>query len=137
MKSFFSPKEVAQVTGFSSDRTASWDKRGLLRPSYRRKGKYRLYTFQDLIGLEFIRLLLHNGYSIYRVYQPVFALQRLLPSVHHPLIDLTIMVEKTKDPTNIAVFNGEVSMTGPMRDRFMTLSVSDVRKLINKTFDED
>jgi len=64
MKTFFTPKEVAKIVGLSYRQIQYWDKTNFIKPSYRRRGKYRLYTFQDLIQMKLAKTLRGHEYSI-------------------------------------------------------------------------
>ena len=44
-----------------------WDKTSFIKPSYRRRGKYRLYTFADLIQLRLAKMLRETNFSIQKL----------------------------------------------------------------------
>src|ERR1043166_10220091 len=102
MKSFFTPKEVAKLIGISYRQVQYWDKTNFIKPSYRRRGKYRLYTFSDLIQLEVAKVLRETNISIQRLRKIIKSLKSLLPQVNHPLVELTFLIEGER----ILVFNG-------------------------------
>ena len=64
VKNFFTPKDVMAVTGLSYRQLQYWDKTGFVKPSYRKQGRYRLYTFSDLIQLKLVGKLRSNRVSI-------------------------------------------------------------------------
>lgn len=132
MKNFFTPKEVARLIGISYRQIQYWDKTNFLKPSYRRRGKYRLYNFMDLIQLKVIKTLRENGSSIQRLRRTVRSLKSLLPQVHHPLAELTFLIEGDR----ILVFNGEVLMNSSTGQNYIRFDVKSLCEQINQVFPE-
>lgn len=84
--------EVARLFGLTEGRLRYWDRTGLLRPSATR-GRRRLYTFQDLIGVRTAKGLLERGVPLREVRRSVDALREALPRVVRPLAELRVIAE--------------------------------------------
>jgi DNA-binding transcriptional MerR regulator len=132
VKSFFTPKEVAKLVNISYRQIQYWDKTNFIRPSYRRRGKYRLYTFSDLIQLKVARTLRDHDFSIQRLRKTIVSLKDLLPQVAHPLVELTFLIEGDR----ILVFNGEVLMNNVPGQSYIRFDVKSLREEINTQFPE-
>ncbi len=132
MKSFFTPKDVAQIVGISYRQIQYWDKTSFIKPSYRRKGKYRLYTFGDLIQLKVAKTLRDHNFSIQRLRKTIKSLRSLLPQVSHPMTDLTFLIEGDR----ILVFNGEVLMNSISGQNYIRFDVAKLRDEVDKVFPE-
>ena len=130
MKSFFTPKEVAKLIGISYRQIQYWDKTNFIKPSYRRRGKYRLYTFSDLIQLKVAKVLRETNISIQRLRKIIKSLKSLLPQVNHPLVDLTFLIEGER----ILVFNGVVLMSSKSTTNYVRFDVKSLRDEIDRTF---
>lgn len=130
MKSFFTPKEVARIVGISYRQMQYWDKTNFIKPSYRRKGKYRLYTFTDLIQLKVAKTLREAKFSIQKLRTTIKSLKTLIPQVTHPLVELTFLIEGSR----ILVFNGEVLMNSISGQNYIRFDVKDLREEINEIF---
>ena len=130
MKSFFTPKEVAKLIGISYRQIQYWDKTNFIKPSYRRRGKYRLYTFSDLIQLKVAKILRETNFSIQRLRKTIKSLKALLPQVSHPLVDLTFLIEGER----ILVFNGVVLMNSKSGHDYIRFDVKSLRDEIERTF---
>ena len=91
MKSFFVPREVCELVGISYRQLQYWDKTNFIKPSYKRKGKYRLYTFSDLLQLTMASTLRsEHQLSVQRLRTAIRMLRDLLPKLNSPLIELSI-----------------------------------------------
>ena len=130
MKSFFTPKEVAKLIGISYRQIQYWDKTSFIKPSYRRRGKYRLYTFADLLQLKVAKVLREHAFSIQRLRKTIKSLKALLPQVGHPLVDLTFLIEGDR----ILVFSGTVLMTSESGKNYIRFDVKTLREEIDRTF---
>ncbi|MBI4863778.1 MAG: MerR family transcriptional regulator [Candidatus Riflebacteria bacterium] len=130
MKSFFTPKEVAKLIGISYRQIQYWDKTNFIKPSYRRRGKYRLYTFADLLQLKVAKVLRENSFSIQRLRKTIKSLRTLLPQVGHPLVELTFLIEGER----ILVFNGAVLMSSESGKEYIRFDVKTLRDEIDRTF---
>ncbi len=84
--------EVARLFGLSEGRLRYWDRTNFLRPSAKR-GRRRLYTFQDLIGIRTAKGLLDRGVPLREVRRSVDALRAALPKVVRPLAELRVVAE--------------------------------------------
>ena len=130
MKNFFTPKEVARLIEISYRQIQYWDKTHLIKPSYRRRGKYRLYNFIDLIQLRIIKILRDHGSSIQRLRHTIESLKRLLRQVNHPLVELTFLIEGDR----ILVFNREILMNEVSSRSYIRFEVRTLAEEINKVF---
>ncbi len=130
MKSFFTPKEVARIIDISYRQIQYWDKTNFIKPSYRRKSKYRLYTFTDLFQLKISKVLRRKGFSIQKLRKTIEILRRLLPQVSHPLIELTFLIDENK----ILVFNGDVVMDEEAEQDYVKFRVRDLRSEVDCLF---
>lgn len=130
MKSFFTPKDVASIVGISYRQIQYWDKTNFIKPSYRRKGKYRLYTFSDLIQLKVAKNLRDHNFSIQRLRKTIKSLRSLLPQVSNPMADLTFLIEGDR----ILVFNGEVLMNSISGQNYIRFEVSKLKQEVDQMF---
>ena len=127
MKSFFIPKDIQKLLHISYRQLQYWDRTNFIKPSYRRKGKYRLYVFRDLVLLEFTKRLRNLGFSIQQLRQLVRSLRSLLPQTTFPMVDLTILVENDK----LILASGDVLMSGAASKSYLVFKVSDLRDKID------
>ena len=117
-----------------------WDRSEFIRPSYRRRGKYRLYTFADILQLWIIlslrklrtkdkkkRLFGHS--SLQKIEAGI---KKALPQVMKPLVEIVILVQGTR----VLVSEGALIIEGTLDERSLVFVVRDLRELINKTFPE-
>ncbi|MCO4782882.1 MAG: MerR family transcriptional regulator [Candidatus Cloacimonetes bacterium] len=130
MKSFFTPKEVARIIDISYRQIQYWDKTNFIKPSYRRKSKYRLYTFTDLFQLKISKVLRKHGFSIQKLRTTIENLRKLLPQVNHPLIELTFLIDEHK----ILVFNGDVVMDEKAGENYIKFRVKDLRTEVDTIY---
>ena len=101
-----------------------------MKPSYRRRGKYRLYTFRDLIQLRIAKLLREHGTSIQRLRRTIKSLKSLLPQVHQSLFELTFLIEGER----ILIFNGELLMNSAGDQSYVRFDVKSLCDEIDKMF---
>jgi DNA-binding transcriptional MerR regulator len=132
VKTLFTPKEVARLIGISYRQIQYWDKTNFIKPSYRRRGKYRLYIFSDLIQLRITRLLRQRGTSIQQLRRTVRSLKSLLPQVPQPLHELTFLIEGER----MLVFSGEPLMNPASAQHYLAFRVVSLVEDINKAFPE-
>jgi tetratricopeptide (TPR) repeat protein len=86
----FTPREVAKLLGVPEKRLRSLDRAKIVSPSGQR-GRYRAYTFQDLIALRATRELLQHRIRLRDVARAIGALRATLPRVTRPLQELRIV----------------------------------------------
>jgi DNA-binding transcriptional MerR regulator len=108
VKAFFGPKDVAMLIGISYRQIDYWDKTSFIKPAYRRRGKFRLYTFADLIYLKFAKILMEHKYSLHRLRRMIKSLRALLPRASRPIDDLCLLI----DGERILAFFGKVIVGG-------------------------
>ena len=130
MKSFFTPREVAQIVGISYRQIQYWDKTNFVRPSYRRKGKYRLYTFLDLVQLKLARTLRSSKVSIQRLRATMASLKTMLANVNKPLVELTFLV----DGGRILIFDGSIFLNASSEKKYIRFDVRTLRNDVNDIF---
>ena len=130
MKSFFTPREVAQIVGISYRQIQYWDKTNFVRPSYRRKGKYRLYTFLDLVQLKLARTLRSSKVSIQRLRATMASLKTMLANVNKPLVELTFLV----DGSRILIFDGSIFLNSSSEKKYTRFDVRTLRNDVNDIF---
>lgn len=104
------PKEVCTLCDISYRQLQYWDRTNFIKPSYRRRGRYRFYVFSDLVQVKLAKWLRDRNYSIQRIRNLVKSLRALLLQTTSPLRDLTFMIKKD----NLLVLSGEV--VGSMGD---------------------
>jgi DNA-binding transcriptional MerR regulator len=130
MKSFFVPKDVTQILDLSYRQVQSWDKTNFIKPSYRRKGRYRLYTFTDLFLLKVAAVLRRKGFSIQRLRKTMDVLRNLLPQLSAPLIDTTFLI----DDDRILIFNGDVVTDENTEAQYTKFRVLHLRREVDRMF---
>lgn len=130
MKSFFTPKDVMTVVGISYRQMQYWDKTNFIKPSYRRKGKYRLYTFCDLIQFKLAAFLRERDFSIQHLRKINKSLRHLMEQITFPLVEMTILVDKS----NLMVLSGELLMNPFSKLHFIYFEVGDLRDDVDACF---
>ena len=130
VRSLDSIKEVAKLIGISYRQIQYWDKTSFIKPSYRRRGKYRLYTFSDLIQLKVAKTLREKSYSIQKLRKTIRSLKNMLPQVAHPFVELTFLIEGDR----ILVFNGDVLMNTVSGQAYIQINVQDLREEVEKLY---
>jgi len=128
VKTFFSPKDVREIADVSYRQIQYWDKSNFISPSYRRKGKYRLYTFSDLLQIKIVETLRRNGYSVQQLRRTIGTLRLMLKKVSFPFTDVKILFEKNR----ILLFNGDVYMSKE-NEKAIYFSADTLKDKINET----
>ena len=129
MKSFFTPKEIRELVDITYRQIQYWDKSRFIIPSYRRRGKYRLYTFGDLVLLKVAELLRKKGNSIQQLRQTISNLREMLRNITFPFSELNILFKDDQ----ILLFNGEVIMNGNSKD-YILFSVKGLRERLDEVY---
>ena len=109
--SFFTPKEVAKLVNISYRQIQYWDKTRFIWPSCRRRGKYRLYTFADLILLKLARVLRDYDFSIQRLRKTVEQIKKLLAKASCTLIEITFVIYGDC----VLMFNGDMVLMNSLK----------------------
>ncbi len=99
----YTSRQAARISGLSLRQLSYWRKIGFLAPSHRTPGGHSRYTFHDLIALKSARQLLDAGVSLQKIRASIEALRRYLPSLQHPLAEISLVA--TGDV--IVVLHGE------------------------------
>ena len=134
MKSTFTPKEVVKIIGISYRQIQYWDKTSFIRPSYRSHGKYRQYTFSDLVQMKVAKMLRDREVSIQRLRKIIKGLRDLLPRINFPLSECSLLIEGEK----ILVFHGDVLMDHLTGQNYVRFEARTLREQINELYsDED
>lgn len=131
MKSFFTPKEVRELIGLNYRRLQYWDKSYFVRPSYRRRGKYRLYTFRDLLLLFVAMQCLAEGMSRLNRVRPLLKyLGNLLSEFSMPLIDVCVVIDP--DTGGVGLTRGEF-MRGSL-PKLLLVQAAELRSKIEESW---
>lgn len=130
MKCFFTPREVTKIIGLSYHKLTYWDKSNFIKPSYRRKSKYRLYTFTDLFLLWFANTLNMHKISTHKARQILDTLRNMLPYTSHPLVDLSFLF----DGARILIFHGQVVMQEEYKNTWISWEAWELRKRVDELF---
>jgi len=91
----FAPREIVGILRITHRQLSHWANTGLVVPGARTQGGHARYTFQDLVALAAVKRLLDGGVPLQRVRRSVAALTRLLPTVHRPLVELTLVASES------------------------------------------
>lgn len=127
MKNFFTPREIRDLVNVSYRQIQYWDTSKFISPSYRRRGRYRLYTFQDLVQLKVAELLRGQGFSIQQLRSTISTLRKLLLSAPFPVHELNILFHKDR----ILLFRGNVTITGDS-EGYIYFSARSLREKLNE-----
>ncbi len=133
MKSTFTPKEVVKIIGISYRQIQYWDKTNFIRPSYRSHGKYRQYTFSDLVQMKVAKMLRDRDVSIQRLRKIIKGLRDLLPRINFPLNECSLLIEGEK----ILVFHGDVLMDNLTGQNYVRFDARTLREQINELYSDD
>lgn len=134
MKTLFTPKEVAGIVGISYRQIQYWDSSGFIRPSYRRRGRFRSYTFGDLILLWVAKALRGHGYSVQRLRRVIGGLAKLVARAPTDQLDqLTFLLEGE----SVLVFTGQVLMDDASEDHFLAFRVRELRAAVEARFPDE
>jgi DNA-binding transcriptional MerR regulator len=77
----YTTAEVATVTDFSTRQLDYWAQQGIVVPSIQQShgpGTRRLYSFEDLVQLRFIRRLKNQGWSTQKIRQAIVKLRDVM-----------------------------------------------------------
>ena len=133
MKSTFTPKEVVRIIGISYRQIQYWDKTSFIRPSYRSHGKYRQYTFSDLVQMKVAKLLRDHDVSIQKLRKIIKSLRELLPRISFPLGECNLLIEGDR----ILVFNGDVLMDASTDGQYVRFDARVLRRQINESYPDE
>ena len=136
MKTFFTPKEVGHICKLSYRQIQYWDKSGFIKPSYKRRGKYRLYTFPDIIQLRIAKTLRESGYSVQRMRRTIKNLREAMRAAQAPLMALIFYIRGVRVIASVGdlIVIGEDDDKGELGVR---IKMADLRRDIEKAFPED
>ena len=60
------PHDLSTLVGISYRQVGYWDNTGFLKPSYKKKERFRMYTFMDMFDAHIAKSLLDDNVSIQR-----------------------------------------------------------------------
>lgn len=132
MKSFFTPKDVRELADVSYRQIQYWDKSNFISPSYRRRGKYRLYTFGDVLQIKIVETLRKKGYSVQQLRETIDTLRSILKKISFPFTDLKILFEKHR----MLIFNGDVVLSHDS-DKYIYFSAAALRQKLTELYEQD
>jgi len=132
MKSFFTPKDVRELVDVSYRQIQYWDKSGFISPSYRRRGKYRLYTFADVLMIKIVETLRSKGHSVQQLRHTLDVLRSILKKISFPYTDLKILFEKKR----MLIFNGDVVLSDDA-DRYIYFSAAALKQRVAELYDRE
>ncbi len=89
---WFYSRDVERIFGITNRQLQYWDETGFFKPTDK-SPRRRKYSFLDLIQLKVIHDLLQKGVSLRKIRQSVDSLQRMLPSVTFPFLELQIATD--------------------------------------------
>lgn len=128
-KSFYLPGEAAEIANVTVRQLVYWDRINFVRPSYRRRGKYRLYTFFDLVLLT-IAAKLRESRSIQKIVPILKNVRTLFAQAEKPIVELTVFTCGNR----VLVFNGETLISGVTKEQCFRFKVSEIRERIEGLF---
>ena len=73
-KGLYEPKDVGTIVNVSYRQIQYWDRTNFIKPSYRKRGKWREYTEGDIFNLAVSKDLRNDGMSIQKM-------RRLMPKI--------------------------------------------------------
>jgi uncharacterized protein (DUF433 family) len=136
--SAFSAQHVARVTGLTERQLAYWDRLGFFRPNYSHVGEgvrtVKVYTFQDVVGLRVISVLLRD-HKLSLQYLRTVA-EKLVSHSNTPWSELTlgvcqgeIVIFDRKENTGVGLSTGQYQML-PIIDqiRHVRRAIDDLSK---------
>ncbi len=130
MKSYFTPKEVRDLVQISYRQIQYWDKSRFISPSYRRRGKYRMYTFQDLVLLKLAETLRRHGYSIQHLRTTISTVRNMVSKSLAPFEELNILFQKER----ILMFHGDL-YCHPGLENYILFSVTELRQICDRMYE--
>jgi DNA-binding transcriptional MerR regulator len=77
----YTTTEVALMSGFSVRQIGYWAKQGVIVPSIQQahgSGTRRLYSFDDLLQLRFVRQLMNYGWSLQKIREAIARLRDIM-----------------------------------------------------------
>ncbi len=130
MKSLFTPKDVVRLIGISYRQLQYWDKTNFIRPTAIHMGKYRHYTFVELLQLKLAKVLREHSVSIQKLRRIINSIQELLAKATCPLVDCSFLFSGNK----VFLFNGDVLMDAVTTDSFYRFDVRSLREDIDNLY---
>lgn len=130
MKSLFSPKDVVKICGISYRQLQYWDKTNFIKPTAINRGKYRHYTFSEVVLMRLAKVLRQNRVSIQKLRHVIESIKSMLPDVGCPLTDCSFLVSGEK----VFIFDGDVLMDPSTSESFLRFDIRNLREEIDRTF---
>lgn len=112
MKSFYTPTDVEKIVGVSYRQIQYWDSSGLIKPSYKKYGRYRCYTFEDLVTIEVVNRINKAGVSVQKIRKTFLpGLRQALTQISQPLVNYRVVVLKKG---GLLLYAGELIVHGKL-----------------------
>jgi len=89
---WFYSRDIERIFGITNRQLQYWDETGFFKPT-EKSPRRRKYSFLDLIQLKVIHDLLLKGVSLRKIRKSVHSLERMLPSVAFPFVELEIATD--------------------------------------------
>lgn len=77
----YTTAQVAELSGFSVRQIGYWARQGIIIPSIQQaygSGTHRLYSFDDLLQLRFVRQLMNHGWSLHKIREAIAILRDIM-----------------------------------------------------------
>ena len=113
MKSFYTPNDVEAVVGLSYRQIQYWDTTGFIKPSYKKHGRYRCYSFEDLVQIEVVHKVRAAKVSIQKIRKSFLpSLRKLIKQATQPLVNYRISVLKSG---TVLMYTGDLIVEGDLQ----------------------
>jgi DNA-binding transcriptional MerR regulator len=77
----YTTAQIAELSGFSVRQIGYWARQGIIIPSIQQaygSGTRRLYSFDDLLQLRFVRQLMNHGWSLQKIREAIAILRDIM-----------------------------------------------------------
>lgn len=132
MKSWFTPREALRATGVSYRMLQYWDRTRFIQPSYRRRGKFRVYTFADMLRLRTAKVLRSKTVSIQKLRKVIRSLDKLISQVNVPLYEVTLVFTGV----DLLIITGQVVADDQTKQDWILISARAFYDELRSMFDE-
>ena len=132
MRKFFTTEDIFKITGVTKRKIIYLDKINLVKPCFRRKSKYRLYSFEDLVFISLVIFLKERGTSLQKIRKKIFP--NLLRLIKNNKINIDNICFWFGNLNQIIASNGEIYTSGI--DLSRRFSVEDLKNKVEKVFNE-
>ncbi|MEK6960052.1 MAG: MerR family transcriptional regulator [Nanoarchaeota archaeon] len=129
----YSPKDLTSIVDIKYRQIQYWDKTGFLKPSHKRNGRYRSYSFDDVLEAKLLHKLRDEyGISVQQLRKIAPNLRTELANISGDHLDLQVVIPnvRAKDPI-ILTSHGTINRSWPGGKDFFAYSANDLVKHIN------